>query len=164
MNDATPSDLISSTGTGTETSLQTYTDETSAPVSSNGQIQLVVGSQDYSLNVSANNNLNGLVAAINSAGAGVTASITGSAGAYSLSLTDASGPTAIQLNDLQNPTNLITDTNQGSNASFTLNGIATPIVESTNTITDVIPGVSFTLLNSMPSGSVPYRSPRTRLN
>ena len=79
LNDVTPSDLISSTGTGTETSLQTYTDETSAPVSSNGQIQLVVGSQDYSLNVSANNNLNGLVAAINSAGAGLTASITGSA-------------------------------------------------------------------------------------
>jgi flagellar hook-associated protein 2 len=154
LNDVTPSDLISSTGTGTETSLQTYTDETSAQVSSNGQVQLVVGSQDYSLNVSANNNLNGLVAAINSSGAGLTASITGSAGAYSLSLTDASGPTAIQLNDLQNPTNLITDTNQGSNASFTLNGIATPIVESTNTITDVIPGVSFTLLNTLPAGSV----------
>jgi flagellar hook-associated protein 2 len=154
LNDVTPLDLISSTGTGTETSLQTYTDATSALVASNGQVQLVVGSQDYSLNVSANNNLNGLVAAINSSGAGLTASITGSAGAYSLSLTDASGPTAIQLNDLQNPTNLITDTNQGSNASFTLNGIATPIVESTNTITDVIPGVSFTLLNTMPSGSV----------
>src|ERR1700733_2292372 len=155
LNNVTPADLISSNGTGTETSLQTYSDETSAPVSTTGQLQLVVGSQTYSLSLSAaNNNLNGLVSAINGAGAGVTASVTGSAGAYSLSLTAASGPTTIQLNDLQNPTNLISDTNQGSNASFTLNGIATPIVESSNTITDVIPGLSFTLLNTLPSGSV----------
>jgi flagellar hook-associated protein 2 len=155
LNSVTPTDLVGSTGTGTETSLQTYTDQTSAPVSADGQVQLVVGSQDYSLNIGgASNNLNGLVAALNGAGAGVTASVTGSAGAYSLSLTDPSGPTTIQLNDLQNPTNLISDTDQGSNASFTLNGISTPIVESSNTITDVIPGLSFTLQNTLPSGSV----------
>lgn len=153
LNDVTPSDLISSTGAGTETSLQTYADQTSAQVSSTGQLQLVVGSRDYSLNVSTSNNLNGLVAAINSAGAGVTASITGSAGAYSLVLTDSSGATAIQLNDLQNPTDLITATDQGTNATFSVGGIPTPITESSNTITDVIPGVSFTLLNTTP-GSV----------
>ena len=76
--------------------------------------------------------------------------------AYSLSLSasslSASGPTAIQLNDLQSPTNLISDTNQGSNSNFELNGIA--ISESTNNITDVVPGVSFTLLNTNPTGSV----------
>lgn len=152
LNAVTPTDLISNTGTGTETSVQTYTDTTSASVSATGQVQLVVGSQSYSLDVSSNNNLNGLVQAINDAGAGVTASITGSAGAYSLSITSSSGPTTIQLNDLQNPTDLISDTNQGSDASFSLNGIPTPITESTNTITDVIPGVSFTL-NSTTSGS-----------
>jgi flagellar hook-associated protein 2 len=152
LNGVTPTDLVSSTGSGTETSLQTYPDETSTAVSANGQVQLVVGSADYTLDVSANNNLNGLVAAINGADAGVTASVTGSGGAYSLSLTDAAGPTTIQLNDLQNPTDLISDSNQGSNASFSLNGV--PITESTNNITDVIPGVSFTLLNTLPSGSV----------
>jgi flagellar hook-associated protein 2 len=152
LNNVTPADLISSTGTGTETSLQTYTDATTATVSANGEVQLVVGSQDYALDVSgSDNNLNGLAQAINGAGAGVTATVTGSAGAYSLSLS-ASGSTTIQLNDLQSPTNLISDTNQGSNSNFELNGI--PISESTNNITDVVPGVSFTLLNTNPTGSV----------
>ena len=86
------------------------------------------------------------MAAINGAGAGVTATVTGSAGAYILSITDPSGPTTIQLNDVQNGSSLITQTNQGSNASFSLDGI--PITESTNNITDVIPGVSFTLLDT----------------
>jgi flagellar hook-associated protein 2 len=152
LNNVTPADLISSTGSGTETSLQTYTDATTATVSANGEVQLVVGSQDYALDVSgSDNNLNGLAQAINGADAGVTATVTGSAGAYSLSLS-ASGPTTIQLNDLQSPTNLISNTNQGSNSNFELNGI--PITESTNNITDVVPGVSFTLLNTNPSGSV----------
>ena len=150
LNAVTPVDLISNDGTGTETSLQTYADETSTAVSATGQVQLVVGSQTYSLDVSNDNNLDGLVQAIDNAGAGVTASITGSAGAYSLSITSASGPTTIQLNDLQSPTDLISDSNQGSDASFYLNGIQ--ITESSNTITDVIPGVSFTL-NGTTSGS-----------
>jgi flagellar hook-associated protein 2 len=157
LNNVTPADLISSTGSGTETSLQTYTDATTATVSANGEVQLVVGSQDYALDVSgSDNNLNGLAQAINGAGAGVTATVTGSAGAYSLSLSTSSlstsGPTTIQLNDLQSPANLISGTNQGSNSNFELNGV--PITESTNNITDVIPGVSFTLLNTNPSGSV----------
>jgi len=155
LNSVAPADLISSNGTGTETSLQTYADATSTAVSATGQVQLVVGTQTYALSLSAtNNNLNGLAQAITGANAGVTATVTGSAGAYSLSLTDASGPTTIQLNDLQSPANLISGTDQGSNASFSLSGIPNPIVESSNTITDVIPGVSFTLLNTMPSGSV----------
>lgn len=155
LNSVTPTDLISSNGTGTETSLQTYADQTSATVSATGQVQLVVGTQTYALSLSAtNNNLNGLAAAITGADAGVTATVTGSAGAYSLSLSDASGPTTIQLNDLQSPANLISATNQGSNSSFSLGGIPNPIVESSNTISDVIPGVSFTLLNTLPSGSV----------
>ncbi len=151
LNNASPTDLVSSTGTGTETSSQTYADETTATVSATGQVQLVVGSQDYYLNISASNNLEGVVAAINGADTGVTASITGSSGAYSLSLTDASGPTTIQLNDLQNGTDLLTDSNQGTNATFSVGGIPNPITESSNTITDVIPGISFTLLNTTPA-------------
>lgn len=147
LNAVTPADVVTNTGKGTETSLQTYADTTSVLASQTGQMQLVVGSKNYAINLSnTSNNLNGLVQAINSADAGVTASITGSAGAYSLSITAPGGPTAIQLNDLQNSTNLISNTNQGSDAQFQLNGV--PITESTNNISDVIPGVSFTLLNT----------------
>ena len=154
VNNVTPTDLITSNGTGSETSLQTYSDETTAPVSATGQLQLVVGSQTYSLDISGNNNLDGLVQAINNADAGVTAGVAGNSGSLYLSLTAASGSTTIQLNDLQSPTNLVTDSNQGSDTSFLLSGIPNPIVESSNTITDVIPGVSFTLLNTLPAGSV----------
>jgi flagellar hook-associated protein 2 len=153
----TPKDLVSATGTGTETSLTTYATANASGVSGSGQVQLVVGSNDYALDVSASasNNLNGLVRAINSAGAGVTATVTGSAGAYSLSMVATSGsPTTIQLNDLLSSNDLVSSTNRGSNTSFTLTGVPNPIVESTNNITDVIPGVSFTLQNTMPSGSV----------
>jgi len=150
LNEVTPGapppvDLISNNGTGSETSVQSYPDLTSTPVSSSGYVQLVVGSQTYSLDLSGNNNLNGLVSAINNANAGVTASVIGSAGNYVLALS-ASGPTQMQLLD-EAPSNLLTDTNQGTSASFTLNGIPTPFTESTNNISDVIPGVSFTLLS-----------------
>jgi len=148
LNGVTPSDLVSNTGSGAETSLQTYTDATTEQVSQSGQVQLVVGSQSYALNVSGSaNNLNGLAQAINSAGAGVTATVTGSAGQYALSIS-SSGATTIQLNDLQNPTDLISAANQGSNTSFYVTGIPTAITEPSNTISDVIPGISFTLLNT----------------
>jgi flagellar hook-associated protein 2 len=153
LNSLTPDDLVTNTGSGTETSLRTYADAESTPVSQNGQMQLVVGSQSYKLNVSGSaNNLDGLAQAINSSDAGVTASVEGSVGAYALVLTAQGGPTTIQVNDLQNSGDLISDTNQGSNAEFQINGISTPIIESTNNISDVIPGVTFTLLNTT-SGS-----------
>jgi len=146
LNDA-PLDLVTNTGTGTETSTQTYANSTSTPVSGEGNVNLVVGSNTYALNLTGNNNLTGLMNAINSAGAGVTASITGSAGAYSLSIA-GSGPGTIALNDQPSDSDLLTDTvqGQGSNAQFDLNNV--PVTESTNTINDIIPGVSFTLLNT----------------
>lgn len=147
LNDVSAGDLVSSTGTGTETLQQTYADDSSTQVSSSGLFQLTVGSNTYSLDVSSDNNLDGLVQAINNADAGVTASVTGSSGDYSLSISASSGTPTIQLNST---TDLVSDTNQGSNASFSLNGI--PITESSNTITDAIPGVSLTL-NSTTTGS-----------
>ncbi|HTW63300.1 MAG TPA: flagellar filament capping protein FliD [Bryobacteraceae bacterium] len=144
-----PTDLVSNTGTGTETSLQTYADDTSTPVSADGQFTLTVGSDNYNLDIAGNNNLDGLAQAINNAGAGVTATVTGSAGSYSLSIA-SSGATTIQLN-ASPATELLSDTNQGSNASFELNGI--PITQSSNNVTSVIPGISFTLENTT-SGSV----------
>ena len=140
LNDLkSPSDLVTNTGTGTETSLTTYADPTSTPVSSSGYVNLVVGSTTYNLNISANNNLNGVVQAINSAGAGVTATV--SNGSLSIA-TNNSSATTIQLNDMT-PSNLISNTNQGSNADFFLNNIE--VTRSSNTINDVISGVSLTL-------------------
>lgn len=143
-----PTDLVSNGGTGTETSLQTYADAANTPVSADGRFALTVGSNNYNLSIAGNNNLNGLAQAINNAGAGVTATVTGSAGSYSLSIA-AAGATTIQLNAAP-ASEILSDTNQGSNASFELNGI--PITQSSNTVTGVIPGVSFTL-QSETSGS-----------
>ncbi|HUJ50346.1 MAG TPA: flagellar filament capping protein FliD [Bryobacteraceae bacterium] len=149
LNDLTsPSDLMTSTGTGTETSLTTYADPASTPVSSSGYVNLVVGSKTYNLNISANNNLNGVAQAINNAGAGVTATV--SNGSLSIS-TNNSSATTIQLNDMT-PTNLISSTNQGSNADFFLNNIE--VTRSSNAINDVISGVSLTL-NGTTSTSYP---------
>jgi len=146
LNDA-PLDLVTNTGTGTETSTQTYANSTTTPVSGVGNVNLVVGSTTYNLNLTGNNNLTGLMNAINSAGApGVSAAITGSAGAYSLSMTGPAGTLA--LNDIPSDGNLITNTvaGQGSNAQFYLNGVS--VTEASNTINDIIPGVSFSLLNT----------------
>jgi len=148
LNDLTnPSDLVSNTGTGTETSLTTYADPASTAVSADGYLNLVVGSNTYNLNIASNNNLNGLVQAINNANAGVTASVSGSS--LSISTNNASA-TTIQLNDLT-PSGLITATNQGSNAKFLLNNI--PVQRSNNTINDLIPGISLTLNGASPTGS-----------
>jgi len=150
LND-TPLDLVTATGTGTETSGQTYADQTTAPVSINNHVDLVAGATTYHLDLTGNNNLTGLINAINGAGApGVSASITGSAGSYSLSITGAPG--TLQLNDLPSVVNLISNTNQGSNAVFTLNNTIN-ITRSTNTVNDVISGLSFTLLKQN-AGSV----------
>jgi len=142
-----PTDLVTNNGTGTETSLTTYADPASTPVSNSGSINLLVGAAIYNLNVSANNNLNGLVQAVNSAGAGVTASINN--GSLSISTNDSSAKT-IALSDMS-PVNLISNTNQGSNADFFLNGIE--VTRASNTVSDIIPGVSLTL-HGKTTGSV----------
>jgi len=149
LNDA-PLDLVTNTGTGTETSTQTYADSTTVPVSGAGNVHMVVGSTTYDLNLTGSNNLTGLMNAINSAGApGVSATITGSAGAYALSLTGPPGTLA--LNDIPSDGDLISNTvkGQGSNAQFYLNNVS--VTEASNTINDIIPGVSFTLLNTTAS-------------
>jgi flagellar capping protein FliD len=137
-----PSDLVTNTGTGTETSLTQYADPSSSPVSSSGYVNLVVGSTTYNLNVSASNNLNGLVQAINSAGAGVTASENNG---YLTIATNNGLANTIQLDDTT-PANVISNTNQGSNADFFLNNVE--VTRSSNTINDVVSGISFTLNNT----------------
>ncbi len=150
----TISNIGSLASAASETSVNGYADATSALVSAAGNLQLVIGGQTFSIALSASeNNLTGLSAAINNLNAGVTASIlttgTGSTPDYLTISANSTGATTLQLNDLAaggGSTDLLTATNQGSNASFQLNGI--PITKSSNTVNDVIPGMAFSLLGT----------------
>lgn len=154
----------------TETSLQSYADSSSTPVSSTGTVELTVGSQSYQFTLSQNNLL-GLRDAINAQGAGVTATIltTGSGNYLSVSA-NSPGTTTLALKDDPEGANtdLLTTTidpvsgMQGSNAVFKLNGIS--ISRSSNTVNDVIPGVTFNLLDTTSSPvRVTLASDRTQL-
>ncbi len=129
--------------------MTTYADPTSTPVSSSGYVNLVVGSATYNLNISGGNNLDGLVQAINNANASITAEFVDN-GSLSISTNDGSA-TTIQLNDMT-PTDLISDTNQGSDTDCILNNIE--VTRTSNTISDLISGMSFTL-DSTTSSSHP---------
>jgi flagellar hook-associated protein 2 len=149
-------DLITNNGTGTETSVAGYPDSGTTAVSGSGIVNLTVGSgAAIQLNISANNNLTGLMNAINSAGAGVTASISTSGGENYLKVVAAGGATPITLNDTPAamPVNLISGSNQGADSSFTLNNSIQVTNQTTNVFSSVIPGVTFTLLQNNP-GSV----------
>jgi len=143
-----PVDLITNTGSGTDTTAARYANSTTTPVSTGGHMNLVVGSSTYPLDLTGAgaNNLTGLENAINSASAGVTASISSDAQGYYLSIStnDASAKT-LQLNDTS--ANLVSSSNAGSNADFVLNGNI-HIVQASNVVNNVIPGVTFTLQNT----------------
>jgi len=128
-----------------ETSLSSYADSNSTPVSSTGTMELLVGSTPYTFTL-ANNNLTSLRDEINSLGAGVTASIlTTSAGNYLSVSANATGATPLQLIDDPNgaQTQWLTDHNQGSDAQFQLDGIN--VRQPSNVVNDVIPGLTFTI-------------------
>ena len=134
-----------------ENSLAHYGDSTSAPVSANGSMALVVGSQTYDFTLSpADNNLNGLANQINSLNAGVTASVLTTAGGNYLSVSaNSTGATTLQIIDDPGGAGhanapWLTSQNQGSNADFYLNGIE--VQQASNTINNVIPGLTFHIL------------------
>jgi flagellar hook-associated protein 2 len=140
--------------TASEDSVHSYADSTSTPVSSTGTLKLTVGSQNYTLTLSPNS-LVGLRDAINSSGAPVTASILTTSNGNYLSVTaNATGATTLQLIDdpssAGNPsgtnTELLTHTNQGLNAEFSLNNI--DVKQASNTVNSVIPGVTLQLLQT----------------
>lgn len=132
-----------------ETSLSGYADSTTTAVSSTGTVKLIVGAQQYDIDLTGSNNLTALRNSINALGAGVTASVltTGTgANPYYLSITaDSPGATALELRD--DPTganaNLLTALNQGANTGFKLNGV--PVSKKTTLINDVVPGITFTI-------------------
>jgi flagellar capping protein FliD len=113
-------------------------------VSSNGSMDLVVGSKTYNFTL-ATNNLVTLRDTIKTLNAGVTASILTTSGGNYLSISaNCTGATTLQLIDdpSGSPTQWLTSGNQGANAQFKLSGI--DVSEAGNTISDVIP-VTFTI-------------------
>ena len=129
-----------------ESSAASYATAGSTAVSATGKLQLLVGAKAFSINLTpANNNLNGLVSAINALGAGVTASaVTSGSRSYLIVSAANTGATTLKLNDDPTGANtdLLTANNQGTNTNFKLNGIA--VSEASATVTDVIPGVTLT--------------------
>ncbi|MEO8024876.1 MAG: flagellar filament capping protein FliD [Bryobacteraceae bacterium] len=142
----TINEITSLASTASETSLIGYADSQSTPVSSTGTVKLTVGGNTYTIDLSGKNTLAGLRDSINSLGAGVTASIlTAGSSNYLHVAATTLGSTTLTLTDDPTGANtdLLTATNQGSNAVFKLNGI--PITRTTNTVNDLIPGLAFSL-------------------
>ena len=152
----TISDITSVAKAASETTASGLATADSTVVDADGQLQLVVGDQKYSIDVSSSNNLNAVAAKINSLGAGVTATVlnTGSgANPYYLSLTATrTGATTLQLRSTADNegTNLLTSANQGANAEFKLNGL--PVSKPDNVIGGVVPNVTFTIVNTTSTG------------
>lgn len=137
--------ITSVAAAASERTVGSYADSASTPVSSTGDVKLVVGSDEYDLTLT-NNSLVGLRDQINALGAGVSASILTTADGNYLSVSaTASGETTLRLFDdpLGANTNLLTADNQGSNAVFQLNGI--DIEQSQNVVNAVVPGLTFTI-------------------
>ena len=148
------SDITSLASSALSTTTNGYATADSTAVSSGDhKLQLVVGSEKVTLNLTADtDNLNGVRDAINASGLGVTASVidTGSSGSarYYLSLSaTATGATTLAVRTTVDDTNtnVLSVTNAGSDAQFKLNGQT--VTSSENTITSAISGVTLQLNN-----------------
>jgi flagellar hook-associated protein 2 len=129
----------------------TLPDTTNSRVSMTGAMQLVIGEQTHDIALE-DNSLTGLRDAINALGAGVTATIVteGTSSHLSISADAAGEVTAFELTDnpLDEQYQLLEETltGLGADAKFKLNGIA--VEHKTNTINDVVPGVTFNILDT----------------
>lgn len=131
-----------------ETSIASLPDSDTTPVSANGSMRLVVGASHYDFTLTRNN-LAAVRDQINGLGAGVNASILTTEHGNYLSLSASStGAQALRLIDdpLGANRNLVTSANQGADAVFSLNGIS--IRRASNTVNDVVGGLTFQLLGT----------------
>jgi flagellar hook-associated protein 2 len=152
------SNITSLATAASEMSQSGYADPSATSVSANGSMRLVVGGKNYDFTL-ANNSLNGLRDEINSLNAGVSANIIATdTGSYLTVTSNSTGSTTLSLIDdpgdnTHANTQWLTNQNQGSNASFLLNG--KQVTRTTNVITDAIPGATITLLGTTPdSGTI----------
>jgi flagellar hook-associated protein 2 len=154
----TLSEITSVAKAASETTLSGYATADGTAVSSDGILELVVGSTTYEIDLTGEgkNNLNGLRDAINALGAGVTASVlntgTGEEPYYLVITATSPGERALELRETagDSGTNVLTAANQGSNAIFKLNGL--DVVKSDNVMSDVIPGLTFTIVSKTDPG------------
>jgi flagellar hook-associated protein 2 len=127
-----------------------FADATSASVGT-GTLAISTGNNDpVAITITnSNNTLNGVRDAINNANAGVTATIIndGTETPYRLLITANESGTANAFTVTDNLSGgqalILTQAQEATDARFTVNGIS--ITKSTNTISDVISGVTFTL-------------------
>jgi flagellar hook-associated protein 2 len=134
---------------------------TSASDTLSGSITIQVGSgtaQTITVG-SSSNTLATLSAAINAAGIGVTANVITDANGSRLSLVSGTSGTGGDLTVTSALTDATTSTalnynlaQGGANADLTVDGVS--IASGSNTLTDVIPGVTFQLLSSSPTEQV----------
>jgi flagellar hook-associated protein 2 len=137
--------ITSTASAASERSAAGYADAAATPVSANGTVTLQYGKQTKTFTI-PNNNLTSLRDQMNGLGIGLTASIlTTSTGNYLTVAANATGATTLKLFDGSGTTgtNLLTASNQGSDAVFQLNGIN--IDQPGNVVNSVIPGVTFTI-------------------
>jgi flagellar hook-associated protein 2 len=147
----TPSYTSSSTSSGVLTPIANAGSDALS-----GSISLTVGggsAQVISMPSSPNNTLAGLEGAINSADIGVTASIVvNSDGSSSLSLNSGSNGTLAVTSSILDTTNSLAYTSPvpGINANLKVDGVN--LTSTSNTVANLIPGVTFQLLAPSASG------------
>ncbi|MDQ2948663.1 MAG: flagellar filament capping protein FliD [Acidobacteriota bacterium] len=154
------SNITSIATAASETSTSGYASSSTTAVSADGSLSLVIGAQSYPILLSAaKNNLVGLRDAINGLGVGVTASVittgTGANPNYLSISANTTGATTLAVNDVPtvgSPVNLVTATNQGTNAVFQLNGL--PVSRASNSVNDVVPGLTFNILDKTAASEV----------
>ena len=133
-----------------------------------GSITIEVGTNSQTFKISdlssSSQNLNGLASAINAAGLGVTANVLTDSSGSRLSLVSNASGAAGQMTITSNLTdaNLVSTTNTtgaiaynptvtGKDANLEIDGV--PLTSASNTVTNLIPGVTFQLLSASPEQS-----------
>jgi flagellar hook-associated protein 2 len=146
-------DVTSQATKAHETTLSGLADVDATPLSGDGVYKLTLGGTTATIDLSAStdyeNTLTGLRDAINAGGYGVQASILNlsddpEAPDYRLSLSaNETGARTLKLTD-SGDADLLTSANQGTDAVFTVNGVA--VTNSGNLIEDFAPGLSLTIV------------------
>ena len=129
--------------------------------SGSGSFSFKVGSgATQTISIDASTTLEGLTNSINALGAGVVSSVvnlgTDATPDYRLRLASASTGTSSNISIVHDDTNLgLSVTQSAQNASISVTGFATPFSRESNVISDIIPGVTLSLLKE---GSVTVAS------
>lgn len=153
----TLSEITSVARAAAEMSSSGYATSGETAVSSTGTMKLIVGTSEYDITLEeGENNLIGLQNAINLSGAPVTASIlttgTGENPNYLSVTANSTGETTLRLVDDPEgaASEWLTANNQGANTRFKLNGVV--VDKSTSYVNNVIPGMTFTVLDTTDVG------------